>query len=120
MKGRKPIPSIAAMLEGLSAGCPEPGWTRVAYSLLSQITHATPLGYLHTIRAREHDWQGNTLSTEMLALSLDVACMSSAYMIGHSALVLSDLSEEAIAYRASLIRAAAKVHQAARLVHGLD
>jgi hypothetical protein len=61
-----------------------------------------------------------TLSTEMLALSLDVACMASAYLIGHSTLVLTDLAEKAVEYRTRLIASATRVHAVARLVHGLN
>jgi hypothetical protein len=56
----------------------------------------------------------------MLALSLDVGCMASAFLIGHSTLVLTDLAEAAIEYRDGLMTSAARVHALARLVHGLD
>jgi hypothetical protein len=119
-QNREPIPTVTLMLQDFGAKAAEPGWLRVAYSLLSQVTHATPLGYLHSIRARETEWEGNTLSTEMLALSLDVACTASAHLIGHSTLVLTDLAEGAVEYRGRLIASAARVHAVARLVHGLD
>lgn len=119
-KGRAPLPTIASMLRQLGRPFPEPGWLEVAYSLLSQVTHSTPLGHLHAVRVRDGVWHGNELSTEMLGLTLDIACAGSALLIGHSALVLTDLGTEAIEYRTRLLRAAVNVHDAARLVHGLD
>jgi hypothetical protein len=105
---------------GEAFGFDEPDWLEVAYSLLSQVTHSTPIGLLHTIRVRNGEWRGNEISPEMLALALDVTCLGSASMIGHSALILTNLSSEAHAYRADLSAKAAEVHQHARLVHGLD
>lgn len=119
---RTPLPSIRPMLRemGSAFGFAEPGWLEVAYSLLSQVTHSTPIGLLHTIRRRDGGWHGNEISPEMLALALDVTCLGSAYMIGHSALILTNLSPEAHVYRRALAVKAAEVHQHARLVHGLD
>ena len=71
----------------------DPGWLVVAYSLLSQVTHATTLGCLHTVRFGDDEiWHGNELSPELMALSLDVTCIASAYLIGHSLLILTELS----------------------------
>lgn len=119
-KGRTPLPSISSMLREMGKPFPEPGWLELAYSLLSQITHSTPVGLLHTVRVRNGTWHGNELSTEMLGLTLDTACLGSAVLIGHSAVVLTNLSTEAVSYRTSLLAAATRVHDAARLVHGLD
>lgn len=52
-KGRTRLPSINSMLREMGAPFPEPGWLEVAYSLLSQITHSTPIGHLHTVRCRD-------------------------------------------------------------------
>jgi len=119
-KGRTPLPAISSMLRKMGAPFPEPGWLEVAYSLLSQITHSTPIGYLHTVRFRDGIWHGNELSPEMLSLALDTACLGSAHLIGISAVLLTDVSNEALQYRQDLLREAAKVHNAARFVHGLD
>lgn len=119
-KGRRPLPSINVMLREMGEPYPEPGWLEVAYSLLSQITHSTPLGQLHTVRFRNATWSGNELSPEMLALALDAACLGSAHLIGLSAVILTQMSNEANAYRQNLLQHAAAVHDAARLVHGLD
>lgn len=119
---RKGIPSITALLRdfGRATQPREPGWIVVAYSLLSQVTHATTLGCLHTVRfGADQTWHGNELSPELLALSLDVTCLASAFLIGHSSLVLTDLSPEAIRFRDILRLEASMVHAAARCVHGL-
>jgi hypothetical protein len=117
---RRRLPNISSMLRQLGASYPEPGWLEVAYSLLSQITHSTPIGHLHAVKVRDGTWHGNELSTEMLGLALDVACLGSAEMIGHSALVLTNMSAKAVDYRNKLLAEARAVHNAARLVHGLD
>jgi hypothetical protein len=119
-KGRTPLPNISSMLREMGADYPEPGWLEVAYSLLSQITHSTPIGHLHTVRFRDGIWHGNELSPEMLSLALDTACLGSAHLIGLSAVILTDMTSEAIRYRENLLRKAVTVHNAARLVHGLD
>jgi len=119
-KGRVPTPTIASMLRDLGTDFPEPGWFEVAYSFLSQTTHATPLGYLHSVRFTDGTWQANAMSPEMLGLALDVACLSSARLISHSVLVFSNLTQDSKDYRIALFRAAMKVHSSARLLHGLD
>jgi len=119
-RGRTPLPKISSMLREMGAPYPEPGWLEVAYSLLSQITHSTPIGHLHTVRVRNGTWHGNELSPEMLSLALDTACLGSAHLIGLSAVILTDMSSEALRHREDLLREAAMVHDAARLVHGLD
>ncbi|GGK99469.1 hypothetical protein [Mangrovihabitans endophyticus] len=118
--GRTPLPPISLMLRQMGAPFPEPGWLEVAYSMLSQVTHSTALGHLHTVRFNNGIWQGNALSAEMQALALDVACLGSAHLISLSAAVLADLSEESQSYRQALLQSSARVHNAARLVHGLD
>ncbi len=119
-KGRRTLPTIGSMLREMGTPYPEPGWLEVAYSLLSQITHSTSIGHLHTVRFYDGVWHGNELSPEMLSLTLDTACLGSAHLIGLSAVLLTDMSSEARQYRENLLREAAKVHNAARLVHGLD
>jgi hypothetical protein len=119
-RGRTPLPTISSMLKEMGAAFDEPGWLDAAYSLLSQITHSTPIGHLHVVRVHEGIWSGNTLSPEMLALALDTACLGSAHLIGISTLLLTDMSSEASHYRERLLRAAGDVHDAARMVHFLD
>lgn len=123
MKNRKKIPHLRTLLRefGQATQPRDPGWVVVAYSLLSQVTHATTLGCLHTVRYDDDDdiWHGNELSPELLALSLDVACIGGAYLIGHSALVLTELSDAAKRFRSSLLDGASRVHHEARYIHGL-
>jgi hypothetical protein len=49
-RGRTPLPTISSMLKEMGAASDESGWLDVAYSLLSQITHSTPIGHLHVVR----------------------------------------------------------------------
>jgi hypothetical protein len=119
-KGRKALPTISSMLCAMGEPFAEPGWLDVAYSLLSQVTHSTPIGQMHTMRVRDGIWHGGELTPEMLALTLDTACLASAHLIGLSAVVLSDMSGEARLYSEGLKRRAVRVHRAAQFVHGLD
>lgn len=92
----------------------------VAHSLLSQVTHTTTLGSLHTVRFSDDGTVFiNKLSPALVALSLDVTCMASAYLIGHSSLIFTDISQESITFRDGLRIEASKVHATARIVHGL-
>jgi hypothetical protein len=119
-KNREQLPTITAMLAELGGPFPEPGWLQVAYSRLSQITHATPIGLMHSVRHDGHGWAGNELSPEMLGLALDVTCLSSALLIGRSAIVGTGGAQHAVEHSHALVAAAADVHAAGRLVHGLD
>ncbi len=75
---------------------------------------------MHTVRVRDDTWHGGHLAPEMLALALDIACLSSAILIGLSARIVSDDSGEAQSYHQELMRRAGQVHRAAQLVHYLD
>lgn len=119
-KGRKPLPSIDEMLLLLGAPYPEPGWLPVAYSLLSQVTHSTPIGLAHMARYRDGTLSAHDISPEMLALALDVSCLGSARLLGMSGLILTQGSNEAQQYALGLEERAMKVHNTARLVHWLD
>jgi hypothetical protein len=118
-KNRQPLPPIGSMLREMGAPFAPSRWPEVAYSLLSQITHSTPIGHLHTVRFRDDIWHGNELSPEMLSLALDVACLGSAHIIGTAVVILTGTSD-AERYRRDLLGQAAVVHSAARRVHGLD
>jgi hypothetical protein len=121
-KNRKPLPSITSMLRdfGVVTQPDDPGWLVVAYSLLSQVTHATTLGALHTVRVNnDQTLSANELTPEVMALSLDVSCMASAFLIGHSSLILTNLSPASHRFRNELRIQASKVHGIARGVHGL-
>ncbi|MFJ8505096.1 hypothetical protein [Streptomyces avermitilis] len=71
-------------------------------------------------RYREGVLSAHDISPEMLSLALDVACLGSARLLGISGLLLSQGSGEARQYATGLERRADKVHDIARLVHGLD
>lgn len=118
--GRMPLPPVSDMLDKLGDMFDEPGWLRVAYSLLSQITHTTALGLLHSVRFERGGLRGGELSPEMTALSLDIACIAGARILGTAGLILRDLDDAARHWRDDLLQRAAVVHGAARLVHGLD
>ena len=86
----------------------------------SQTTHSTPIGHMHTVRFRDDTSHGGELAPEMLALALDIACLSSAILIGLSAQIVSNNSGEAPLHHQELMRRAGQVHRAAQLVHYLD
>ncbi|MFJ7593426.1 DUF4259 domain-containing protein [Streptomyces sp. NPDC097617] len=88
-KGRTRLPSVDKMLLLMGANFPEPGWLSAAYSLLSQVTHSTPIGLMHMTSYRDHVLTAGAISPEMLALALDVACLGSATLIGGSGLMLT-------------------------------
>lgn len=119
-KNRKRLPSIEEMLQELGKFYPEPGWICVAYSLLSQVTHSTPVGHLHMARYRNGTLHGNAISPELLGLTLDVTALGSARLLGMSSLLLTKGSSEAQQYSDRLAASAYTVHNEARLVHGLD
>jgi hypothetical protein len=119
-KNREKLPSVDKMLAAMGSRYAEPGWLQVAYSLLSQVTHATPIGLMHSIRWRGSTWNANDMSPEMLGLALDVACLASAELIGVSALALTDVDPAAGAFLGRLRASALGVHRAGQLVHGLD
>ncbi|MFF2308206.1 hypothetical protein ACFVVP_37595 [Streptomyces sp. NPDC058128] len=119
-KGRTRLPSVDKMLLLMGANFPEPGWLSAAYSLLSQVTHSTPIGLMHMTSYRDHVLTAGDISPEMLALALDVACLGSATLIGRSGLMLTQGSDEARQYSIGLMRRALEVHNRARPVHGLD
>lgn len=119
-RSRAPIPTVAYMLRSFGAGSAQPDWLEVAYAILSQITHATPLGYLHCLRYIDGEWIPNELSVEMFALTLDAAAIGSAHLLGIVGLVLNDVAPQAQDHLVALKRAAGAVHRAAREIHGLD
>jgi hypothetical protein len=118
--GRKPLPPITEMLRNLSKDYPEIGWMEVAYSLLSQVTHSTPIGHLHMIRVRGGEFQSCVITPELLGLTLDAACLGSAHLLGSSSVLLTHGNQEATKYARELRKRAYRVHDTARFTHGLD
>lgn len=119
-KGRRQLPPIDQMLLEMGAPYPEPGWLPVAYSLLSQVTHSTPLGLTHMSRFLDGILHAHEPSPEMLALALDTACLASARLLGTSGILLDHGSQTSQDYELELTRRAHAVHDAARSVHWLD
>jgi hypothetical protein len=111
-------PPFEQML-GLGMGFAEGGWLALAYSLLSQVTHLTPLGLAHA--ASRDTRLGPGLSHEMTALALDVAVLGTVTAVLPHAHVIALGSERDIAqWDVTLRSSAARVHNAARLLHFLD
>jgi hypothetical protein len=108
------------MLRSFASSSNDPEWLVAAYSLLSQVTHATPLGYLHCMRYVDGEWMPNQLSVEVFALALDVAALGSGYLIGVMGVLFNDVSLSSQRRHRSLLEAASQVHDAARAIHGLD
>lgn len=119
-KNRTPIPSITSMLRSFGASARDPRWLETTYSMLSQITHATPLGYLHSVRHVDGEWIPNELSLEVLALSIDAAALGSTHLLGLMGLMLDNVSPAAQRQLLALRSAAVAVHLAAQQIHGLD
>ena len=119
-KNRTPIPNIATMLRSFGFSFSDPNWLEVAYKVLSQVTHATPLGYLHCLRYVDGEWIPNQLSVEMLALSLDVTATGGGYLLGTMDVLFNDVAPPAQRRFRALREAAGAVHYAAREIHGLD
>lgn len=73
---RPPSPSVH--LNALELGLSEPSWGALAYKLLTQAAHATPLGLLHSVARVDPETGNAALSHEMTALSIDTACIGAA------------------------------------------
>ncbi len=108
------------MLIEMSSDAFERGWLDVAYSLLGQVTHSTPVGHLHVVRSRRGIVDFAEITPEIAGLALDVACLGSAILLGMTSMMLTDNSDEAYRYYLELDRLAADVHNFGRLAHGLD
>ncbi len=113
------VPPYEQMLK-LGINYAEPGWLALAYSLLSQMTHMTPLGLLHSA-ARSGRW-GPTLSHEMTALAVDTAALGvTRTVLPHAGVLARTAGLDPIDEWANdLWRHAQHVHQVAQLLHFLD
>lgn len=103
----------------LGVGFAEEGWLDLAYALLSQVTHATPLGLLHM---EQSPGCSAGLSPEMAALTLDAACLGASVILPPLAAILCmNLGFAAPGPWVQALRAAAmQVHHEAQIVHFLD
>lgn len=111
-------PPFEQML-GLGEGFAEKGWLALACSLLSQVTHLTPLGLLHA--ASRDTRLGPGLSREMTALALDVAVLGTVTaVLPHAHVIALGSGRDITEWDLALKSTAARVHNAARLLHFLD
>jgi hypothetical protein len=103
-------------------------WTRLAYSLLSQATHHTPMGALHTVELEGSTVVSGSVSPQFEALSLDAGCLGAVWLwTGLAPLLIGAPTidgDEFDPYRyrewAERVRAAYRqVHAAAAPLHGL-
>jgi hypothetical protein len=114
------VPGPLEHLSQLDLGDAEPFWP-LAYKLLTQAAHATPLGLLH-MAARTDTTTGKPfLSHEMTALSVHAACVGGALvmrtlapLIAHQAGLPSPKG-----WLTELYRAVGKVHNKAPMIHFL-
>ena len=109
-----------AQMLSLGAGFPETGWFDLAYSLLSQVAHGTPLGMLHATSRQNGD--ALAMSYEMCALVADAACIGVTQVLGPFGMVLGHVNglEDVREWLHELNECAAKVHRAAQPLHFLD
>lgn len=107
------------MLRSFGYSPHDPHWLEVAYKILSQVTHSTPLGYLHCLRYADGQWTPNEISAEMLALSLDVTAVGGGYLLGTMGVLFSNVAPSGMQHYRALRDAAGVVHRAARGIHGL-
>jgi len=104
-------------------------WLAPAYSLLSQITHHTPVGVMHAQARDGDDISSGALTPIMESLVVDCAATGAAVLFRHLGVLLigstiSDSEErfDPDRYRtwvASLEATAGEIHQLAAPIHGL-
>lgn len=85
------IASASAQLGRMNLGRFEPDWGPLAYSLLTQVAHATPLGLLHAFANADPTTGHARLSPEMTALSIDTACIGAAFTFRSLAPVVTNV-----------------------------
>ncbi|WP_142057746.1 hypothetical protein [Pseudarthrobacter sp. B4EP4b] len=119
---RPSLASPAEQLRTLDIGFAEPGWVELAYKLLSNGVHATPLGMLHTISGYYDSVPASQwCSPEMMALALDTACLGAALAMHGMVPILqhqhrlADQSE----WTRELIGVSKRVHNACLPIHFL-
>jgi hypothetical protein len=114
------IPSPQEHLSELSLGVAEPYWG-LAYKLLTQAAHATPLGLLHAVARRDNATGEPALSHEMTALSLDTACTGAALVMRSLAPLIANQAglPSPKDWLIELFDAVSKVHFKAQQIHFL-
>lgn len=114
------IPSPQDHLSEMTLGEAQPYWA-LAYKLLTQAAHATPLGLLHAVARTDPETQDPRLSHEMTALAIDSACAGAALTFRALAPLIThqagqDLPRE---WLIELFAAVQEVHLSAQKVHFL-
>ncbi len=114
------IPGPLDHLGELSLGATEPFW-ELAYKLLTQCAHATPLGLLHSVARVDPTTGQPFLSHEMTALSLHAACMGAALtMRGLSPLIANQAGlSSPMDWLVELFKAVSRVQYKAQQIHFL-
>lgn len=117
---RAMIPSPQDHLRALNLGEVEPYWD-LAYKLLTQAAHATPLGLLHSVARLDPETQEMTLSHEMTALAIDAACTGAALTFRALAPLISNQAglDDPHQWLVELFDAVGEVHSAAQRIHFL-
>jgi hypothetical protein len=129
--GGEPVPvsPTDALLAIRTRGGETSSWLVTAYSVLSQITHQTPLGVIHAIRSDGTDAAAGPLSGPMEALAIDTACTAAARLLwclgpilmgglrGRDGAIFDPAAY--YAWREESTVLAAEVHQLAAPVHGV-
>lgn len=121
--GEKPIriPSPGEHLDLLELGIAEPNWGQLAYKLLTQAAHATPLGLLHAVARTDPATGHFALSHEMSALAIDTACIGAALTFRSLAPVVTYQAglPSPLPWVKELFEAVRQVHREAQLIHFL-
>lgn len=114
-------PSPKMHLNALALGVAEPNWGDLAYKLLTQAAHATPLGLLHSVARLDPSTGNPALSHEMTALSIDTACIGSALTFQSLAplIALQAGLPSPREWLKELFEAVVDVHRDAQLIHFL-
>lgn len=115
----------AASIESSGLGGP---WVRIAYSLLSQVTHHTPIGALHAMEVDGTTMRSGSISPQLEALTIDAGCLGASWLwialgvLQFGAPMRSGEEFDPSAYAEwvpKVRKAAAAVHAAALPFHGL-
>jgi hypothetical protein len=124
-----PMSPTAALSSIRTRGRETSGWLVTAYSVLSQVTHQTPLGMMHAFESDGTNAAAGPLSGPMEALAIDTACTATARLLWCiGPLLLGGLRRRdgAIfdppayyAWREESAALAAEVHRLAAPVHGI-
>lgn len=129
--GGEPVPmSPAAALSSIrTRGGESAGWLVTAYSVLSQVTHQTPLGVMNSFESDGKNAFAGPLSGPMEALAVDTACTAASRLLWClGPLLMGGLRGkdgaifDAAAYyewREQAVEMAAGVHALAAPVHGI-